>query len=244
MNPRVVTRDGIAPDFAYSGSELEALNEGQNYYGWLVERFRPWLGKNVVEVGAGIGTFALHLLTLADIETLVAVEPATNTFLPLETRLAPHPRATAVQAYISQLPAIGADSIVAVNVLEHVDDHLGFLRDAFRITAGDGRLLLYVPALPQIYGTLDVALEHHRRYTKKSLSAVIEDAGWKVREMRYVNFPGVAAWFIVNRILRQTSLTRDEVRFYDRWIIPVVKRLENHWSPPIGQSLLAIASKS
>ena len=204
----------------------------------------PWVGKNVVEVGAGIGTFAKYLLAIDGVESLVALEPGKNTFPALRSALESDKRAQPVQAYINQMPPIEADTIVAVNVMEHVEDDLGFLRDAYRISNSGGTLLLYVPAMPGIYGTLDTALEHYRRYTKKSLRTVVEAAGWTVRDMSYANLPGILAWYVAGRILKKTSLGGAEVGLYDRWAIPVISRLESIWSPPVGQSLLAIGTKS
>ncbi len=104
-------------------------------------------------------------------------------------------------------------------------------------------MLIYVPATPAIYGTLDTALDHYRRYTKKSLTAVMEAAGWKIENISYANLPGIVAWYVAGRVMKKTSLSGSEVGLYDRWAIPVISRLESLWSPPIGQSLLAIASK-
>jgi SAM-dependent methyltransferase len=236
-------RRGHTPDFAYSGTELDALREGINYYRWLIRRMTPWVGKNVVEVGAGIGTFAKYLLAIEGVESLVALEPGKNTFPALRQALESDKRAQPVQAYVNQMPPINADTIVAVNVMEHVADDLEFLKDAYRISHAGGTLLIYVPAMPGIYGTLDTALEHYRRYTKKSLSAVIEAAGWKIKSVSYANLPGIIAWYVAGRILKKTSLSGGEVGFYDRWAIPLISRVESIWSPPIGQSLLAIASK-
>ena len=232
------------PNFAYSGSELDALSEGRNYYRSLVESFRPWIGKQVVEVGAGIGTFAQHLLSIETVESLVALEPGKNTFPLLRQRLEGNSRAEPIRAYLHQIPALDADSVVAVNVMEHVENDLDFLQHAHRVTHADGKLLLYVPALPAIYGSLDVALEHHRRYTRKTLRKVMEEAGWFVEKISYVNLPGVLAWYVAGRILRKTSISGAEVGIYDRFVIPLTSRLEKIWSPPIGQSLIAIGSKS
>jgi SAM-dependent methyltransferase len=237
-------RRGHTPDFAYSGTELDALREGINYYRWLIRRMTPWVGRNVVEVGAGIGTFAKYLLAIDGVESLVALEPGKNTFPALRQALESDKRAQPVQAYINQMPALDADTIVAVNVMEHVEDDLAFLHDAHRITSAGANLLLYVPALPSIYGTLDSALDHYRRYTKKSLRSVIESAGWHMREVSYANLPGVLAWFVAGRIMKKTSLTTGDVGTYDRWAIPLISRIESLWSPPIGQSLFAVASKT
>jgi SAM-dependent methyltransferase len=242
--PRSPASERLTPVFSYSGSELEAMTHGRNYYRSILERFRPWTGSKVVEVGAGIGTFSSHLLSLEEIEELIAVEPGIDNFPRLRQRLGGDARAETVHAYIEQIPSLDSDSVVAVNVLEHVEDDAGFLRNAWRITRDGGHLLLYVPALPRLFGTLDVALGHHRRYTKDSLTRVIESAGWQVHRMSYMNLPGVLAWFLFARILKKTSVSDMEVGIYDRLVIPLTSRVEKFWSPPAGQNLIAIATKS
>jgi hypothetical protein len=130
-----------------------------------------------------------------------------------------------------------------VNVLEHVPDDGGFLRDAFASVKQGGHLLLFVPALPAIFGTLDVAFEHHRRYTRGTLRTVIEGAGWKSLRISYMNMPGIAAWFTAGRILRKTSIAAGDAKAYDKLVVPWLSRLESIIEPPIGANLLAVATK-
>jgi Ribosomal RNA adenine dimethylase len=106
--------------FAYEGTELSALAEAQNYYRWVINQFAPFLGKRVIEVGAGIGTFARSLLNDTPLSELVLVEPGDNLFPLLQRRFAGESRVKIVHGYFQRLaipPA--ADSIVLVNVLEH-----------------------------------------------------------------------------------------------------------------------------
>ncbi len=233
-----------APAFSYSGSELDALAEAHNYYGWLIERFAPWLGANVIEVGAGIGTFSRQILGVAGVERLVAFEPALNTYPLLQRRFAGDARVTTLHAYLD--PSLGlppADSLVAVNVMEHIENHGQFLADAFASVSSRGSLLLFVPATPSIFGSLDVAFEHYRRYTKDSLRRCIEESGWKIGQLRYVNMPGVLAWFMAGRVLRSSSISARSTILYDRFVLPWTLWLEGLVEPPVGQSLLAIATK-
>jgi SAM-dependent methyltransferase len=230
--------------FTYSGEELDALAGAVNYYRWIVRRFAPYLGRRVVEVGAGIGTFAEHLLDAAPGTELTLVEPAANNFPHLRARFAGRTGVRTVQGYLGDAGAPGiADSVVAVNVMEHVRDDAAFLADAHRLLAPGGHALLFVPALPAIFGTLDEAFEHFRRYTRPVLDERLRGAGFTPLRVAYTNLPGVAAWWLSGKVLRRRTVSARDARVYDRWVIPWVQALERVWTPPLGQSLLAIARK-
>ena len=231
-------------EFNYSGTELDALAEAKNYYNWVVKQFEPFLGPTVVEVGAGIGTFSEYLLRSPKVQSLLAIEPAANTLPHLETRFSGSKNVQVLRGYLKDhYQSISADALVAVNVLEHVEDDAEFLREAFSAIVPGGHLLLFVPATPAIYGSLDKVFEHHRRYTRASLRSVIEKAGWVPRRISYMNMPGIAAWFMAGRILRKTSIAPNDAKAYDRLMIPWISRLEALMPPPIGSNLIAIATR-
>jgi SAM-dependent methyltransferase len=231
--------------FEYSGTELDSLAEAKNYYAWVMRQFAPYAGPTMIEVGAGIGTFSEFILGDPKVTKLIAIEPATNTYPHLAKRFAGDPRVEVRQGYLSQHSEnLEGDAIVAVNVMEHVPDDAQFLRDAFASVKAGGRLLLFVPALPAIFGTLDVAFEHHRRYTRTSLRAVIEGAGWRPLRISYMNLPGIAAWFMAGRILKKDSIAARDAKTYDRLVIPWLSRLEAAVEPPVGSNLIAIAART
>lgn len=238
---RAVTDAG---GFTYSGEELDSLAGARNYYGWITRRFAPYLGKRIVEVGAGIGTFAEHLREAAPQADLTLVEPARNNWPHLRARFADRPGVRTVQGYLEDAGAAGsADTVVAVNVMEHVKDDAGFLRAAHRLLSPGGHLLLFVPALPWIYGTLDEAFEHYRRYTKPSLEGAIRGAGFAPLRIAYTNLPGVLAWWMTGRVLRRRTVRASDAKLYDRFAIPWIAALERLGAPPLGQSLIAISRK-
>ena len=240
-----MTHDSAAPPaFTYSGEELDALAGATNYYRWIVRRFAPYLGGRVVEAGAGIGTFAGHLRQAAPDARLTLVEPAENNYPHLQARFAADPRARTVRGYLEDAGEPGrADAVVAVNVMEHVRDDAAFLAAAYRLLAPGGHVLLFVPALPALYGTLDEAFEHFRRYTRAELDARLRGAGFRPVRVAYTNLPGVAAWWLTGRVLRRRTVSARDARIYDRWVIPWVSALERVWTPPLGQSLIAVARK-
>lgn len=234
-----------APGFTYSGEELDALGEARNYYGWISSRFAPYLGPRIVEVGAGIGTFTAHLLERRPDARITAIEPAENNFPRLARRFAADGRVTPVHAYLDgAVPPGTADAVVAVNVLEHVDDDAGFLRAAREAAAPGGHVLLFVPALPALFGSLDEAFEHCRRYTRRELDAKLRAAGLHPVSLAYMNFPGMLAWWLWAKVLRRRTITDRDARAYDRWVVPLVRAVESRVPPPIGNGLLAIARKN
>ena len=230
--------------FSYSGLELDAMTGADNYYRWILGQFAPYLGKRVIEVGAGTGTFSEFLLQSTNLRELVLVEPADNLFPLLQQRFSGDTRIKLVQGFVEEQAAtLSADSVVLLNVLEHIEDDRALLETIHHILAPNGAILLFVPALPQLYGTLDKAFDHFRRYTKRSLGSKLENAGFHLGGLRYMNFPGVVTWMLAGKLLRRRTLRRAEVRFYDQWILPWVRNLEKIWEPPIGQSLIAIARR-
>jgi SAM-dependent methyltransferase len=230
--------------FRYAGEELDALAGAVNYYRWIVRRFRPYLGERIVEAGAGIGTFAAHLRDAAPDARLTLVEPAANNYPHLAERYAADDRVRTVHGYLEDGgDAASADTIVAVNVLEHVLDDRAFLATARRLLAPAGHLLLFVPALPALYGTLDEAFEHHRRYTRTVLETRIREAGLQPLSLAYTNLPGVAAWWLSGKVLRRRRVTARDARLYDRWMVPWIAAVERIWKPPVGQSLIAVARR-
>ena len=175
----------------------------------------------------------------------MAIEPSDNNFPLLFRRLASHERATAVKGYLKgSASPLSADSVVAVNVLEHIERDEEFLQQAWEIARPGGTLLLFVPAVPAIFGSLDTAFEHFRRYTKASLRRSVETAAWRIERLGYMNMPGILPWFVSGRMLGRTSITGTEARLYDKLVVPVTAAIEDRLSIPIGQSLLAIARKN
>lgn len=234
----------VNDSFVYSGTELDAMAEARNYCRWILDFFAPYLGQKVIEIGAGAGTFSQLLLSSGRASELVLFEPGANLFPLLQQRFANDPRVHLQSGSFD--PSVleePADSIVLVNVLEHISDDDALLLQMRQSLRPGGRVLLFVPALEWNYGSLDEAFEHHRRYSKAILRKKLERAGFRVERARYVNFLGITSWFLAGKVLRRRTLRPGQVRWYDRWIIPWSFKLEQIWEPPVGQSLVAVAVK-
>ena len=228
--------------------ELERLASAERFIGWIADEIAPHLGRRVLEVGAGIGSVSLALAERRPDVALTVLEPAANLFDELQERLGDRAGITARKATSTELldddPAPTFDSVVYVNVLEHILDDERELRDAHQLLVEGGTLAIFVPALPRLYGSLDYKSGHHRRYVRGDLAATVEAAGFEVVDLRYLDVLGVAPYYAMYRLIDVKSLGAVSSTGYDRVIVPVSRALQRLVPyPPLGKNLLAIARK-
>ena len=134
------------------------------------------------------------------------------------------------------------DSVLSVNVLEHVEDDVTELEMMRHVLRSGGHLCLWVPALPGLYSRFDRSLGHFRRYRKKDVERRLEAAGFRVVKVAYRDLIGMVAWFLACRLLGQ-ALTPGKVRLYDRLVMPVTEMFRHRIDPPLGKNVVAIARK-
>jgi SAM-dependent methyltransferase len=191
-----------------------------------------------------MGTLSRLILTFPNVRQLTAIEPAENLFPLLLEQIGSDARVKLLKGYLYEMAAHSeADALIAVNVIEHVEDDNAFLRSAHRALVPGGTCILFAPAIQFLYGSLDSAFGHFRRYSKAELALKLQTAGFQIEELRYFNLPGVFAWFVAGRVLRKTTLRASDTRLYDRWVVPWISVLERFREPRLGQSVLAVARK-
>jgi methyltransferase family protein len=127
-------------------------------------------------------------------------------------------------------------------VLEHIEDDAAALRGMRAALQPGGQLLLFVPAGRYLFGALDAALGHHRRYEPRALRALLAAQGFEVRALYYMNVAGIPGWFLSSRVLRRTTPPAGLLWLFNR-LTPAFARLEARWRPPVGQSLVCIARR-
>lgn len=227
----------------YFGKDLEAMSFAINYHRWLLAEFLPYIGSSVAEVGAGAGNFS-SLILKANIKSLMAFEPSINMYPLLQEALRTDKRAKAINGFFGK-EATGEcfDSIVYINVLEHIEDDASELAKVRDALTPEGHLLIFVPALPWLYSGLDRQVGHFRRYTKKNLIERVQRAGFSIVKARYFDMAGIVPWFI-NFTLLNNSISGESVSMYDRLIVPVMRVLEGLVPPPIGKNVLVVARKA
>jgi hypothetical protein len=143
----------------------------------------------------------------------------------------------------SSIKAGGADSIIYINVLEHIaadEEELGTIHSTLSV---GGRVFVFVPALPWLYGVFDERVGHVRRYRKQELEEKLSRAGFKTVVSTYFDFPGIVPWWLKYCLLRSASMEPGAVKLYDRFIVPAARRIESIIPPPIGKNLIIVAEK-
>lgn len=218
---------------------LERLEEAGNFTRWVAEAIRPFVRGRVLEVGCGTGTYTELLASWS--EAVVAVDLDAGFAEATRRRFADRRTIQVLEGDARALPALGCfDTIVMLDVLEHIEDDADTLARLRNLLAPEtGRIVLKVPSLSALYGTLDSAIGHYRRYSRKSLAEAAGRAGLQLADCRAFNLAAVPGWWFNGRVLRRTHPPETQLRFYDR-LVPVFRLVDRVTGPPFGTSLIAI----
>ncbi len=220
--------------------QFDELSQASAYPESIMRFFSPAIGENILEIGSGIGNVTRFLKEQFPDSRLNLLEPNPEFCKQLHEKypdLSLHPGTT------DELPAeFHCDTIINVNVLEHIENDLDELKLYARILAPDkGNLCLFLPARPEIYAPIDTLFGHYRRYTRASLVKKLHDTGFEIKKIRYSNLIGYFGWAAEFRWRKKTTFSPWKIALFDTVIWPVMSRIERVIPPPIGQSLIAIA---
>ena len=228
----------------YQGlTTLEVLTEAKNYNRWIAANFYPYIQAPLLEFGAGIGNIS---------ELLSSYTPLCLT--DTDARLLAHLKNKFCQSRdisvhffdITQPPPehlVGSfQTVIGINVLEHVEDDEKALFHLGHVLKPSGRLLLLVPAKKWAYTDLDRQLGHFRRYEKKELGEKLVKASFQIEKLYFFNIIGLMSWIIRDKIQRSGGLRPYQISSFDS-IVPILKRVESKIRMPVGISLIAIAQK-
>jgi SAM-dependent methyltransferase len=219
---------------------LEALEGARNYNAWVASLVAPYLGDDPIEIGSGTGTYAEIWLD-SGVRRLTVSETDPEMVERLRERFDDDTRVAVRELDLLESEPADHSALVALNVLEHIQDDVAALRAAGRLVRTGGAVVFFVPAFPFAMSRFDREIGHYRRYTSRTLRAAIADAGLTEEEIRYVNAPGLVAWTVGMRFLRMRPGEGIVLRSWDLAVVPIARRMETRWRPPFGQSLLTVA---
>jgi len=211
---------------------------------WLFEEIEPYLGKRILEIGCGLGNFAGHLTNR---ELYVGVETEESSVRHVQSAFAAHPNMHALVADVTtdDYLALGQhafDTAFSLNVFEHIQDDLTAIKHAAALLQPGGRLILVVPAHPWLYGSIDRAIGHYRRYDKQTMAGMFRQAGLDVVKLKYINALGALGWWANGRLRKQQTPPSGQLRLFNV-LVPALKRIEHTVPVPFGISLLAVGCK-
>jgi SAM-dependent methyltransferase len=236
VGPGAQTFDSATCEHAFG------VTAAPRYRQWEYELVAPFLGRSVLEVGSGMGHFAEKLVA-AGLDRIVLSDADRDCLDRLRRTYADRPDVEVAEVTLPGRLDIGdpVDSIVAMNVLEHIEDDAQALRDLAAVVTDGGWIVLWVPAYMQLYGDFDRKIGHFRRYTPATIRATVERAGLLPRHVRPVNFLGGIAWWIA---VRRGGAGRPDPRLvwlFDNVVVPTSRTIEKIARPPFGQSVVCVA---
>jgi SAM-dependent methyltransferase len=215
------------------------------YFEWQLSQFTPFLGARVADVGCGVGNFCRYLL---DRELYLGIDVDPSLTLEQLNEFGEATNVQVLQGDITQescrdlLVSRRVDSILCVNVIEHIEDDVKAIENMVAALPTGGMLCLLAPAMSWLYGTLDSLDGHYRRYRKRTLRARLSQFPVEVVRLYYFNLVGALGWFVKGRVLKETRQSEENYQAMNL-LIPLVSRMERICPPPFGLSLIAIARK-
>lgn len=223
---------------------LDVLSCARRFNQWMADVIRPYVGKRVLEIGAGIGNLTRQLVSRR--ELYVAGDIDAEHLARLKTRF--HHRSN-LQVCACDLSrpedfspfAETMDSVVCLNVLEHVENDLQGLENIHSVLKPGGKAIILVPHGQEIFGSLDVALGHYRRYSHAELRERMQSAGFVIERILDFNRISRPGWYITGKILKRTTLSPFQLKIFDR-LVWLWRRIDDRlpWPPT---SIIAIGVK-
>jgi 2-polyprenyl-3-methyl-5-hydroxy-6-metoxy-1,4-benzoquinol methylase len=227
----------------YVGEELDLFRHAQNWKRYFAGELRPYVRGRVLDAGCGMGVNAEHLWNDA-VTTYTFLEPDAH----LLERLSEHvhlpylQQAERVNGTTAQLSGRTFDTILYLDVIEHIEDARAELNRAAELLAPGGHLLVLVPAFNYLYSDFDKAIGHYRRYDKRMLNAELP-AGMERLRMRYLDSTGLLLSLANKWFLHQPAPKLSQVLFWDKRLVPVARVTDKLLFHTIGRSLISVSRK-
>lgn len=237
----------VTPEAASGFSTMSsAIEFADNYNTWIVQTFLPHIRSRILEVGTGQGNFRRYLPT---IHKYVSIDINPDVVQRAAQR---DPDNQYVCADISDLQSLTClhgfdfDTVLCTNVLEHIERDRQAVENMLTVLCPGGKLLLFVPAFPALYSSMDKLAGHYRRYTKRSLRRLLAGTDGKIEVLEYFNPIGGFGWW-VNKLMNHQNLDSKEVNkqieIFDKYVVPFSRMLNYFTKSFFGQSVVCAISK-
>jgi ubiquinone/menaquinone biosynthesis C-methylase UbiE len=232
-------------DFKYVGSELDLFAVARNWKSYWSSQIRPFVAGDVVEVGAGIGSNT-RTLDAGGTGRWVCLEPDATLLAELTRKLQdelPGRRYEPVCGTLHSLAGQQFDTIVYIDVLEHIEKDSEELSEAARHLRPGGHIIVLSPAHQRLYSPFDAAIGHFRRYNRSSLR-IVSPVDLTLIRMRYLDSVGLLASLANSLFLRQSMPHKGQLQFWDNWIVPVSRVFDRLLFYSAGKTIIGVWRKS
>jgi glycosyltransferase involved in cell wall biosynthesis len=235
--------DDLYKEDEYGSHILVELEHTRRFTFWIGDTLRPYIGNRVLEIGAGIATLTNQFIP-RELYVASDVNPNYLHYLRSYSVGKPYVRVMRIDAS-NPVDFDGLeemfDTVIMVNVLEHVPDAPQALRNLWSAIKPGGRVIIVVPQHPALFGTLDQALEHRERYLTDGLRQSLDEAGFEIEKVFDFNRTAVPGWWVNGKLLRRRKFSRVQLKVFDT-LMPLVRRMDG-LVPWGGLSLIAVAVK-
>ena len=240
------TQDCSSGDHRDVGQEtLQHLESFEAYAGWIHRKVQPYTGQRILEIGTGIGNNVPFLLSQHT--TRLALTDFRQSYVDILHKKYGdydnidiyHYDATLMPP--DELTRFGADTLVCLNVLEHIEQDRIALSRFYDLLQPGGHCIILVPAFQWLYSQMDKYLEHYRRYNMHELQSKMEEAGFITRQALYFNLIGALGWFFTGKILREKYIKSRHV-FLQKLLLPMSYAIDK-LSLPLGLSVICVGKK-
>ena len=209
---------------------------------WCYNKIEPFLGRKILELGSGIGTISKYLVKKDKEVTLLDIDKEYTNYL--RNRFISNPSVKIVDADILKADKVlterNFDTVVGINVLEHVNNDVEAIERLKKIITTNGRLVLIVPAHKILFSNFDKRLGHYRRYSKEELQDKLQKGGFFIEKIEFMNVLATIGWFLQFRLLKKKRMSKTTIQFFDK-LIPLIALIEKYVRFPFGLSLLCVA---
>jgi SAM-dependent methyltransferase len=229
-------------DFKYVGAELDLFAEVHNWKTYWSRSVRPFIHGDVIEVGAGIGSNTRYLDSGGH-GRWVALEPDAERAGRLAENLAQIRSRRAYETATGSIKDLDAvrqfDTLIYIDVLEHIENDREELENAAKLLRACGRIIVLSPAHQWLFTPFDAAIGHFRRYNRASLRSVTPHE-LALERLFYLDSAGFVLSMANKLFLRQSMPTRTQLAIWDRWVIPVSRVLDKCLFNALGKSIVGV----
>lgn len=232
----------MSDPFKYPGHELELFQHAKHWKKYFSKKIRPFIKGNVLEVGAGIGS-TTSLLNDGSAKQWLMLEPDRQMSNIVREKIKDLPSNCTVQTATIDSVAGKFDTIIYIDVLEHIENDAAEVNKAADLLQEDGHIIILAPAFQSLYSPFDKAIGHHRRYNRKKLRT-IKPNDLEIISNRYYDSAGYFASVMNKFFLKQKYPSLKQILFWDKWMVPLSTITDKLFFHSFGKSIISIWKKS
>lgn len=250
MEQKVDTKDFKFNAVDQEGMDtLDVIADADKFNVWMYKTISKHCFGSTLEIGSGIGNISQYFIN--DGKTITLSDIRDNYVDILDQKYGSEKGVKGVVNMNLTDPDFDAkfknylgtfDSVFALNVVEHIEDDKLALENCYKLLKPGGHVVILVPAYQSLYNRFDKELEHFRRYTKKTLKAVISSARFDIITKRYFNFMGIFGWWVSGKLQKNKTIPKGQMNLYNK-LVPIFKLIDTCTLRRMGLSVIVVGKK-